>query len=1121
MAITNRDRIGQMLETVAPALDAFIQQVVKPELPNGEDWTYIVEIRDQSRSQGGGVKTYSRTDPQLQFRMLCENITSQFKPKWYPFDKYLSRPQKALAMELADVRNRWAHNEAFNNEDAARALETGERLLRAINAGSEADKVQRMKLDLRRVAVERDDQRVLKKATLDTPTAGLRPWREVLVPHEDVATGNFKASEFAADLFKVANHSTDVSREYSDPVEFFNRTYLTEGLRELIGGAVDRLRGDANAAPVINLQTNFGGGKTHSMLALWHLAAGRPIMDFPQEVQEIFGSHKYGELADKKVARVAFVGNHFAASGEPRGNLHINTVWGELAYQLGGSDAYELVRASDESGTAPGEALHELLQYYAPAVILIDEWVAYARQLLGRDDLPGGAFDTQFTFAQALTEAAKATPGVLLAISIPASFDPSADEAEELGSDEEVGGLNGLEALRRLRNVVGRVADQWRPASATESYQIVRQRLFVEPNAEQLAMIGETARAFGDFYRKHNADFPREALEKAYEDRIKRSFPIHPELFDRLYGEWSTLERFQRTRGVLRLMNTVIHALWVGGDTAPLIVPGSIPLHVSSVNSELTSYLADSWKAVIDVDVDGPRSTPAHIDKSRPVFGQGSLTQRLARTVFFGATPTLGSAHKGLETTRVFLGTAMLGDVVGNFHSALNALSDAATYFYSGGGRYWYDLQANISRTAKDYAERLHDEDVWAAIEKRLTVQRKNAGGFAGVQICPADSADIPDIDEARLVVMHPKAGYSRRQGTDSDAWRFAHAAIEKRGTANRTHRNMVAFLAPDSDRLTEVNAAAREYLGWNNVAERVDELGLTPQQLRQAIERAERASTTVNDRMMGAYHWILAPEWPPSAQTFTLAAVKVETTGTSLAERVSNKMINDGTLSTTRAASSIRHDIRTHLASLWDQGHVPVGELWTYYSDYPYMPRLRERKVLNAGIEGFREGSSLYWQQESFALADGFQDGVYQNLVLPSDDKTVVIRNDTLIVRPEVAEHQRKHEKREESDESDETSKGGDTGFPPRPPEPPSPPQPTFKRFFGSRLLNDQRYAADFSKIINEVLQPLAAAEGAKLEVRVEITATNPSGFDDTKRRIVNENATTLKFDQHGFEDD
>ena len=117
-------------------------------------------------------------------------------------------------------------------------------------------------------------------------------------------------------------------------------------------------------------------------------------------------------------------------------------------------------------------------------------------------------------------------------------------------------------------------------------------------------------------------------------------------------------------------MNTVIHALWKGGDTAPLIMPGSIPLNVAEANAELTQYLTDSWKALVDADVAGPQSTPARSDNARIVFGQRSLTQRLARTVFFGAAPTIGSAHKGLETARVFVGTAMPGDVIGNFHSA-------------------------------------------------------------------------------------------------------------------------------------------------------------------------------------------------------------------------------------------------------------------------------------------------------------------------------------------------------------------------------------------------------------------------------------------------------------------
>ena len=773
------------------------------------------------------------------------------------------------------------------------------------------------------------------------------------------------------------------------------------------------MRGDPNAAPVVNLQTNFGGGKTHSMLALWHLAGRRPITDYPQDVQELINAHGYRDIpADLK--RVAFVGNHFAASGEPRGDVHINTVWGELAWQLGGKEAYELVRQSDETSTAPGEALHELLEYYSPAVILIDEWVAYARQLVGRDDLAGGSFETQFTFAQALTEAVKAAPGVLLAISIPASQDSDRGDADAVGSGEEVGGENGQLALRRLQNVVRRVADQWRPASADESYQIVRQRLFLEPNAEQLALIAETAREFGDMYRKHSADFPRDALDKPYEDRIKRSYPIHPELFDRLYGEWSTLERFQRTRGVLRLMNTVIHALWKGGDTAPLIMSGSIPLNVAQVNAELTQYLTDSWKAVIDADVAGPQSTPTRIDDARPVFGQRSLTQRLARAVFFGAAPTIGSAHKGLETARVFLGTAMPGDVIGNFHSALTALSDAATYFYFGAGRYWYDLQANISRTAKDHAERLHPEEVWAEIEKRLNAtERKNIGAFAAVQVAPPETGDIPDIDQARLVIVHPKAGYSRKQGLESDAARFAHAATEKRGAANRTHRNMLVFLAADSDRLAEVDAAVRGYLGWRNVSDRANELGLTLQQIDQAKERQERSSVTVDDRLLGAYHWILAPEWPSSAQTFTLAATKAEGAAASLAERVSKRMISDSTLNTERAASLIRLDIDSHLSTLWDErGHISVEELWGYYADYPYMPRLRDRDVLDAGIRGFSHGY-MYWQQECFAIAESVDEtGRYAGLVLPTDNTPVTVRNTTLLVRPDIAETQRLQEK-------------------------------------------------------------------------------------------------------------
>lgn len=1103
MALSNRDRIGRMFELLAPALDSFIAGAVATQLKPGTSWTVLVQLKDEKKGIDG--KDYDRLDPQVQLRMLTENIPHNLKAGWYPFDDALGRVGKGYASELREYRNDWAHNQSFTDDDALRCLDTGERLLVAIGAPAAADDVKAIRVGLRRVTADKDDKKVLQSAAITPGSAGLRPWREVLAPHDDVATGNFQAAEFAADLYKVAA-TDDAGKDYAEPVQFFDRTYLTEGLRDLIDRAVRRLAGDQNASPVINLQTNFGGGKTHSMLALWHLASGTRLAEYPQDVQDMLSETRFGELTG--VRRVALVGNHISPSGsiKPDGT-QVNTIWGELAWQLGGKEAFAKVATADANRTPPGQALHGLLADCAPAVILIDEWVAYARSLVGRDDLAGGTFDDQFTFAQLLTEAVKGTAGVLLAVSIPAS-ESGDDSQPAAGNAEEVGGAHGLEALRRLQNVVRRIADQWRPASPNEAYHIVRQRLFVAPDADALASINQTARSFVEMYHRHGADFPSEARAGDYEDRIKQTYPIHPELFDRLYEDWSSLERFQRTRGVLRLMNTVIHALWVGEDQSPLIMPASIPIGTATVNSELTQYLQDSWKAVIDADVDGPNAEPVKIDAGKPLFGQRSLTRRLARTVFFGAAPTIGSAHKGLETQRVFLGTATPGDVPGNFHSALAALSDRATYFYSASGRYWYDLQANISRRAKDLAERVPIEEVYHEIAERLATQAKTRGSFAGVHVCPEDAADIPDSDEARLVILHPKLTH-KRGVSDTDAIAFAKAATERRGAANRTFRNMLVFLAGDRDRIEELERSVREFLGWSEILDKEDELNLTMSQRNQAIERRAKAGKTTEDRLAGAYQWTLVPVGQP----IEIQATRVEgQLDTPLAERLSRRLGNDGSLTVQHAAPAIRHQLNTTAAKLWANGHVTVGALWRLYAEYPYMPRLRDRAVLDAGLSG----PQLLWQEEGFALADGHDGdtGRYRGLVLPTDGVTVGVTDATLVVRPEKATAQRASERPPDADDPDTPEGGG----PPEPAPDPSPdPVPSRTRFFGSKQLQADRYVLDFKKLVDEVLGPLAATPGVTLSITVDIDAVAPQGFDDAKVRTVSENAATLKFEASG----
>ena len=473
--------------------------------------------------------------------------------------------------------------------------------------------------------------------------------------------------------------------------------------------------------------------------------------------------------------------------------------------------------------------------------------MAYARQLFGRDDLDGGTFDTQFTFAQTLTEDVKAVRGAMLVVSIPASSEtPSEEELERGGSDIEVGGLNGREALARLQQVIRRTADQWRPATSRESFEIVRQRLFERPDATGQTDIDVVARTFTEFYARHRGEFPNAASEPAYEQRIKAAYPIHPELFDRLYQDWSTLQRFQRTRGVLRLMSAVIYALWQAGDAAPLIMPGGVPLDAERVRSELTQYLEDDFKPVIDADIDGEGSTPAQVDSGRPTLGQRSVARRIARTIFLGSAATLKAAHKGIERPSIWLGVAVPGDTVGNFGSALHLLSDRTTYLYNDGDRYWYDTQPTIDRVARDYADRLRErpEDVWAEITRRLTDELRYRGAFARVHIGSSDTGDISDDSAARLVIIHPQYRYARSD-EPSSAMVFAQRALDTRGSSQRVNRNMVVFLAPDARRMEELEEATRDFLAWDSIAgtdDRIRELNLSAQQAAQSRKRLKDA---------------------------------------------------------------------------------------------------------------------------------------------------------------------------------------------------------------------------------------------------------------------------------------
>ncbi|HZL06349.1 MAG TPA: DUF499 domain-containing protein, partial [Coriobacteriia bacterium] len=455
--------------------------------------------------------------------------------------------------------------------------------------------------------------------------------------------------------------------------------------------------------------------------------------------------------------------------------------------------------------------------------------------------------------------------------------------------------------------------------------------LFAEPGAAARNDIAAVSRQYVTFYRENHGQFPRETEESDYEDRIRAAYPIHPELFERLYSDWSTLERFQRTRGVLRLMSTVIHALWAAGDASPLIMPGSVPLNAPRVASELTNYLPDLWKPIIDRDIDGEGSKPVQIDASRPTFGARSLTRRIARTIFLGSAATLGTDHKGVERPRVWLGVAVPGDTVGNFGSALEVLGQQATYLYVDNARYWYATTASVTRTAADIADRLREEPetVWAEIVRRLNLlEGKSRGDFAGVHVAPMGSADVRDVDEARLVIVHPQWTHTKGDAT-SDAVKFAEDALLRVGSGQRSRRNMVVFAAADRSRYEDLDAGVREYLAWQQISDQVVAYNLTAQQSAQAATRRRQADETVSHRLIAAYTWALVPEQVPATAPPTIRVEKISEGPTSIAVRVTDKLRRGGELATTYGAFGVRMALDGPLSAVWENGHVAVGQLW------------------------------------------------------------------------------------------------------------------------------------------------------------------------------------------------
>jgi hypothetical protein len=935
-----------------------------------------------------------------------------------------------------------------------------------------------------------------------------RPWREVAIPHADVLHGRFAQAEYAADLTTV--HDGKASDEYQDAAKFFERTFITEGMKLLLHAVVLRLAGKGGD-PVIQLQTAFGGGKTHTMLAVYHLAKGQAT---PSQLAGVAPILDGAGVVSLTPARLAVLdGNHIAAA-QPRptpDGLTLRTLWGHLAYQLGGAEAYAMVADSDASGTSPGKAvLAELLAAHQPCVILLDETVAYMRQFEEGKSLAGGTFDSILSFVQALTEAVKQVPQAILLASLPES-------------EVELGSERGRQALAVLEKVFGRVQALWKPVSSDEAFEIVRRRLF-EPIRDEAAREA-TCRLFHDAYVEQSAHLPTEVVESRYMQRMTASYPLHPEIFDRLYEDWSTLQGFQRTRGVLKLLAKVVHQLWKDNHQDALILPSAIRLDVAEIRNDLVYYLNQGFDPVIDRDLDGPRAEAAYIDRDDTRFGQLQAARKAARCIFLGGAPAaqelarIGAQkpNRGIDARHIVLGCYRPGENVAVYHDVLGRLRDRLHHLNEAAGHYYLDTRPNMRREMEERKRRFEDADHVVPLMKKQLEKIVGKGAVPVHLFSP--SADLPDERGVRLVVLPPAAPMA--PGPESPAAQAALACVAKRGETPRQHQNALVFLAADGGALGRVKEQLRTVLAWQSIIEDVEKkvLNLDFAQLDQARKELTRAEAVVPATLREAYRVVLVP----TKTSDTDREVQLEKV--TLSPSASGSLLEVALRALRDEDHVLDQWAPVHLEALlkryyWKDGVDDKGAraVWEDLCRYVYMPRLLREEVFAAAVrDGAKDG---LW-----ATANGKTDEGYQGLKLGADQ--VYLDQTLLLVKPAVARAQLDAAAAAEAEKvvpplpigepyptpkptvvADEKAPGRPQVID-RPPVVVAPPKTI--RYVGTKTFKGAVASTQLRPLLDELYDVLQAQTGTQVRLRIELEGECLAGLSEQAIRALRENSAAL----------
>lgn len=1106
----NHDLITRGFENLLSILQPFVTTELKSEY--GSYWWTDAVLTRLLDKQRVGLPT-SGDDETVSKSLDIERCLILIDIHWKDiFSKKLSKDHRTWCNELKGTRNKWAHigTNDFNDSDTFRALDTMTRVCEGLDAIATENLRALMResrygsADGSLSATVQQSNKRSEGVLTTTPATGLKSWRNVISPHPDVAQGRYKNAEFAADLSLVARGEGSI--EYKDPVEFFSRTYITEGMKGLLVQSLKRIVGK-DGEPVIQLKTAFGGGKTHSMLALYHLLRGGFPLEKVPSVRPVLNEAGISDLPKVNVAVLVGTALDPAKSKRPQQlpGVTVNTLWGEIAAQLAVSahrpEIYDLIKEADKKAVSPGsETLTKLLDSCGPCLILIDELVAYARKIFGVSGLPAGSFENIITFIQEITEAARASKNSIVVASIPES-------------ENEIGGESGQKTLEAIEHTFGRMEAIWKPVAADEGFEIVRRRLFLD--CQDVSAREAVCDAYAKMYYESTNDFPIETKELDYKRRLINCYPIHPEIFDRLYEDWATLEKFQRTRGVLRLMAAVIHNLWINNDMGLMIMPGSISMAEPTVRDELTRHLTESWNSIVDSEVDGKSSAPYKKDATDTRYGQRLACRRVARTIMLGSAPTINAQKvRGIELARIMLGVAQPGENVTVFRDALfSVLSKELSYLYSdtNGSRFWYDTRPTLRKTASDRISQQSDEDVTNEITKQLHFRVTEP--FGGIHSCPASSLDVPDEQVVRLVILKPE--YTWSQSADNKAEQAALDILKNRGTSPRIYRNMLVFVAPDAKVLKDLQDVVKEYLAWMSIERDTESLNLDQAQIREVSDNIKRTKDTIAIRIKETYCHLLVPSIDPEVSLGDIIWTETRLSGSN--DDIPRK-------------AAVRLEQNEDVISVWnpqilcmklnqylwkDKPYIQIKQLWDNLTKFCYLPRLANYNVLkNAILKGLQS-------EDYFGIADGESDGTYFGLKFGCFVGDV--DTNSVLVKASVAKAEKERKQKEMSDVVSPVTTLNETQttfvYPEEPKQQVQENEQLKNKHFGlSTSLDLTRINRDVSNLVEEVITHLQQTNKSHVTVRLEVSAETDEGFSQETVRTVSANCKTLKITDFDF---